>query len=330
MTADAVRPRSPGEDDTSDTMVPEPLVELTDEETVVLFGRDPDLVALPYLDLVPEEEHRLVLQTAYRSLLSRGLIAPVAPGRPPREDGRPEAEASAALAALTQLRTGAPVLLCVSRVEQEECVLRYAHVADEFVVVEDVVEGGLHRFGWVARDRLREALQVFLVPDDAAAGSGAPVTVDVSREGQPDQQEEPLAARPVPSVLESATVTLDVCVRQRLDDGPDTLLGMFLGPGGCWLTRARFGAGGDLTFEPFDPADVGALVDDLVCRAERAVAEAAERHSQPPGAPLPDEEGAEVDPADAGGDDAHREVLHERNLLDDQVGDHEDEGPGDR
>jgi hypothetical protein len=253
--------------------VPETLIELTDEETAVLFGGLEGLVATPYLDEVPEDERAAVLHTAYRSLLARGVILPAPPDRRPREDGRPEVEMTPALDSLADIRDGAPVLLCLQRTVEQDCVLRYAHVVDEFVLVEDVLEGGLHRFGWLERDRLRVCLQDFLVPDDAAAGSGGSVVLS-----QGDARDEGAAAGggapAVPAVLEHASVNIDATVRHLLDDGPGELLGFFLGPAGSWCSRNQFGAGGPVRLEPVQPADVGGLVVALVDEAEDLVARA--------------------------------------------------------
>ncbi|WP_137122934.1 hypothetical protein [Segeticoccus rhizosphaerae] len=249
---------------------PETLIELTDEETAVLFGNLEGLVASPYLDQVPDDERTTVLHTAYRSLLARGVIVAAPPTREPREDGRPEVEMAAGLAFLADIRDGAPVLLCLQRTVDDECVLRYAHVVDRFVLVEDVLEGGLHRFGWLERDRLRACLQEFLVPDGAVAGSGEPVALTSGWAGEqgPGPDDEPPA---VPAVLEQASVNIDATVRHLLDEGPGELLGFFLGHAGSWLSRNQFGAGGAVILEPVEPTQVGRLVEALVVEAEGLV-----------------------------------------------------------
>lgn len=252
--------------------VPRPLLDLTDEEIAVLFGADQGAVATPYLDAIPAAARATALHTAYRCLLANGLVD--APQADSVEDAAERAQQSGSgdlelevemdgvLADIVKLRDGAPVLLCLQRTLADGQALRYAHIVGDFVLVEDVLPTGLHRFGWVEREDLASCLQAFLVPAEAVdgpVGEGAGV-LRVTGDGAHGR--EPLS---------QAMVSVDATVRHVGDDGPGVMLGLFIGPAGTWVTRNRFGEPGEVTFEPVRASMVGLMVQELVSGAEQAV-----------------------------------------------------------
>lgn len=254
--------------------LPRPLLDLTDEEVAVLFGEGESVVATPYLDAVPSTARPAVLHTAYRSLLARGLVRAghgdlleAAVDRAvERGAGRLDLDLELAddLADIVDIRDGAPVLLCLQRTLANDPVLRYAHIVGDFVLFEDVLPAGLHRFAWLARSAFAACLQAFLVPDDAADGPvAAPATLTMAAEDAP-----------MLDLLGQAVVSVDATVRHVADDGPGVLLGLFLGPAGTWATRNSFGAHGEIVIEPVPAASVGAMVLQLVTDAERVVRDA--------------------------------------------------------
>lgn len=254
---------------------PAPLLSLTDEELAVLAGPDQGVVAMPHLEALDPAERDVATCTAYRSMLASGLlVATAAPATPWTADERLstlEVELPAPLDALLRLREAATVLLCVQRDTAQERLVRYVHVLADETLVEDVLEGGLHRFGLLHRTELAASLQAFLVPDDAPDGVGEAIRVGGSGAGGVAAG---LAAEAI-EVTGDCLVSADAAVRYDGDDGPGTLLGLFIGPHGTWLTRNDFGAGGDVVLEPAGAASVGRLVEELVCEAQARVARSA-------------------------------------------------------
>ncbi len=249
---------------------PAELFDLTDEELAVLAGEDQGVVALPYLEELAGPARDQALHTAWRSMLARGMVElSGTSGEEAVDSGT--AEVCADVSAVLHVRAGAPALLCLQRTLTEETLLRYVHLVDDTALVEDVLPEGLHRFGWLERAELEAGLQSFLVPADAVPGTGEPMTVDPQRLAGNSESDDALT-QVLAKDLGSPAVLVDATVRYEGDGGPGVLLGFSIGAVGCWMSRNDAGSGGSVQLDPIGPGRVGALIAELVQRAESRAA----------------------------------------------------------
>jgi hypothetical protein len=220
---------------------------LTDEELRVLDGGN-SMVVAPYADQVAEAERDPVLRTAFRGLVARGIIDPAPPAEPagpvddPVDGVDPElAPVDVMLRAdvqtLATLRTNAVQVVAVARTAKGGQDYWYAHSIEEITLVEEVSQDGLHRFALAQTDQLPELLVAATVLTDAAAGVGAPLTVDAT-----DPEPEAVLAQ-----LGQGYLRADILVRHR-DVKVPPVLGVFTGPEGSWTLEA--GAPGDVQCTP--------------------------------------------------------------------------------
>ncbi|HYO86750.1 MAG TPA: hypothetical protein VES01_09900 [Dermatophilaceae bacterium] len=250
---------------------------VTDEELLALHDDPRGVVMLPYAATLPPERLAAAVETARRGLVLRGLLSPQAlrAHLPPEQaNGGDGWDGTFGIAGITgmagmvcdlfMVRDNAEAVLAVQRTTPAgPPLLRYLHLVEDTVLVEDVTAEGVHLFGVLDRADLPGLLQAFLVPPDAVDGT-APV-----RLGQATGNAE-ADPRPGPDIgaLAQAAVTADVVLRQIGDgadaDHPPDLTGFFLGAAGCHRVVARVGAPSPLIAYPVPAARVGDLVAALL------------------------------------------------------------------
>lgn len=204
-----------------------PAITLTDEELEVLVGEVPPVVH-PYLARLPAQVRDTARVTARRSLAARGLLL---------QEDETGGRTWPGLAALLELRGGAPVVAVVHRLvgapaeasgPPSSSLSRYLHVCGEVVLTEDVTPEGVHSFGLEATDRLADLVAGFLVPAQAAPAPAPGRAVRV----------RPSPADPVPADLGDPTVMAEATVLHAAAVEPPPLLTVALGPRGCFLGRS--------------------------------------------------------------------------------------------
>lgn len=142
-----------------------PLVQFTDEE-LLLLGADHPVVDTPYLSSLQPAQRALAAQVAYRSLCSHGAVA---------VDGGAGMELPESYVTMLRLRAAATSVLVVSKATVDAGIMRYHHLGDDTVVLEDVSDAGAHEFRLVDHRNLVDALRSFCTVDGAADGAGEPV-----------------------------------------------------------------------------------------------------------------------------------------------------------
>lgn len=253
-----------------------PVVTLTDEELAALGHADGPAVT-PYLADLTGPVRDQALATALRGLLARGIVSPP-PGvtTPPHVEGdRVELDLLVrqdVLSVLT-LRRAAATVVAVARTGATNQDFLYAHVVEEFVLLEEVGTDGQHRFALGRSADLGAMLVGAVVHPDAVSGTaGDPVTLRVPA----GEVAGPAAVAVTPPALVAqlgaAYLRSDVTVLRG--DAPGELLGLFTGPNGCWVARTV--AGGGLV--EIAPVDVGRLRGDVRALA----ADAAPPPTSPP------------------------------------------------
>ncbi|WP_246242445.1 hypothetical protein [Flexivirga aerilata] len=225
-----------------------PLVRLTDEE-LVLMGASHPAVAAPFLDGLDPAGRQVATQVAYRSLCAHGLE--------PTADGTalvvPEGVVS-----MMQVRAAARAVLFVSRTTPDGQLVRYHHVGDQIVVLEDVAGDGVHDFALVDHDGLSAALREFVAADGAADGAGPPVVITADALAAGEIDEAPWG---------EVVAQLDVTVWRPHtcdDDGPPVLLGFLLGRRGSWCSRNVAGDKAPIELHPVRPAEVAGAIEALM------------------------------------------------------------------
>lgn len=182
---------------------------------------------------------------ARRSLLARGLLSPV--GLLPEGT-----DLGLLLETLLDVRLAAQALVVVERLLGEgRRDLRLLHLVAEGGVVEDIHPEGLHGLDLVLEGAdLVAAVTEMVVPDDATAGDGPEVTLELSDVGV------------LPDVLRRPTVLAELTL--VLPQGEETGHLVALGPGGCWAGRRSSGRD-VLRLWPVAPGWVEELASSWVC-----------------------------------------------------------------
>lgn len=237
-----------------------PLMVLTDEELEVL-APGPSPVVQPYAAQLEPRDLALARRTATRSLTARGVLARSDRAAPPGVQGP--------VAPLLDLRAGAPVVGVLHRslgapVDQPgepSSLSRCLHVVGDVVLVEDVAPEGVHVFGMVHAERLREVVGEFLLPDGILAP--APDTHpprELSAGAADDWWTATLYQLGGPRLLAEATVLRSV-------PGEPPVLTVAVGPGGCFVGSSEQNPEGAPTF-----TEVGAdgVLDAVLTELEAA------------------------------------------------------------
>ncbi|WP_193609632.1 hypothetical protein [Nocardioides lijunqiniae] len=237
---------------------------LTDEELSVLTP-GPGAVVTPFLSAVPDAERDAVRRTALRGLVARGIVDPPAVDATatptPGSDGT-EVEVDAmvrqdVLSALT-LRQAARRVVAVARTTATGQDFWYAHLVDEIALLEEVGSDGLHRFALGHTAALAELLAGATLHPDAADGTGEPVVLTGSPDGEaPPELLEHLGA---------AYVRADVLVIDADRDERPAMTGLFTGPRGSWSVVAD-PATGRVSARPETVASLRGRVEALAAEA---------------------------------------------------------------
>ncbi|MDF8263257.1 hypothetical protein [Luteipulveratus flavus] len=240
---------------------PMPLARLTDEE-LVLLGSEHPAVVLPHYEELSEAAQAVAVRTAHRSLLAHGAE--------PGADGR-SVLVPQEVSDLLDVRHGAEWVLVVRRchnVERDgatvsEVTTTYAHAVDDFALLEQVGDDGVHEFHGLERRGLAGALQHRLTASGVCEGRGDPVRLDLEAvaHGHGDVGLDRLG--PI-------VVQIDATVWRRGPQAAPVLLGVMLGAEGSWATRAAFGERGPVVLEPIGVGDVGGLVAGLLTTVVRS------------------------------------------------------------
>ncbi len=240
------------------------LLTLSDDELLSLGTDHRGLVWSPATGGLSAGVRDAVWASARRGLVARGLLV----------DLRRDALRHPDLEALLTVRDNSESVMVIQRTLAGPRVdLRYCHLAAETVLIEDVTADGLHHFSVGERASMAGMLAGFLVPTGAADGHQgwrlAP------SEFCPDDLTTPNGPL---RLLAEAKVTADIVVRSLHEPDPGSnrasglgsvrgsarrpipprspeLIGVFLGPTGCYLSRAE--PTGDVVFSPLRVAEVG-------------------------------------------------------------------------
>lgn len=231
---------------------------LTDEELAVLTDTHPVAVT-PHLSLRSPKERGPLVETAYRSLVARGIITPPtaeARARARAELAQARAEAAEAarpghtratsrdvtvdvairedVSALITLRRSARRVVAMARTTSAQQDYVYVYLVDDVALVEIVSNDGFHRFSLVRRDDVPVTVAQAALHAEAADGYGEPVDLGNPADGDPTPGE---------AMLEQAGEALLRCDLTVLDaENPHPeMLGIFSSPRGSWLMRAAWG-----------------------------------------------------------------------------------------
>lgn len=242
---------------------------LTDEELDVLCDGAHDVVVLPHLSTLEQEQARLARRVAERSLAARGLLSPVSLADPQTVAVHP------LLAPLLQMRRGAPVVVVLHRTATAELsssaaqarfsLTRYLFVLDGACVCEDVTAHGVHTLSMARAEHLADVLVEFLVPPGASAPPGT-----ASVQGDPADLPGTLRRLGDPVVLAESTV-----LHPWVPPGQAPARLLLLGPSSCF--HAALGQAGRWVCRPASPEGlVGLLVDEVAAACGRVAQERGE------------------------------------------------------
>jgi hypothetical protein len=218
-----------------------PLAVLTDEELAVLAG-DGGLVVTPFSATFDDAEREVALRTAYRGLVARGIVDPPTPQARVEAIGEPAVELQVRqdVLSIVTLRAAASAVVAVARTTVVHQDFWYAHVVEEFALLEEVGTDGMHRFALAPVDDLPALVVAAVVHPETGDGSGEPIPLE------PGATEPPLD---IAERLGTALLRSDVVIRW-IGDEQAPLLGLFTGPAGAWVVEAREGSGDALTATP--------------------------------------------------------------------------------
>ncbi|AKU16443.1 hypothetical protein [Luteipulveratus mongoliensis] len=251
----------------ADAREPVWLARLTDEE-LVLLGAEHPIVVLPHYEELPPASQDVAVRTAHRSLLARGVEV--------ADDGR-ALRVPQEVSDLLDVRGGAEWVLVVRRrvtvrddswpsgdggpggaapTREVETQL-YGHLVDDFVLLEEVDATGQHEFHALDVPALDDVLRGHLEHPDVVDGVGSTITLDLEgiAHGEGDVHLEQLGR---------VTVQVDATLWRRGPQPAPVLLGLMLGPDGCWASRAVYGAKGPVVLEPVPVSALGELVTSLL------------------------------------------------------------------
>lgn len=228
------------------------LAVLTDEELVALGAAHP-IVGLPHYERLSATAQQVAVSTARRLLLARGDQPEQPETIPLHQQVSDLLDVRVGASRVLVLRRSVTILAAGTRQQVE--TERYAHMIDEFVLLEDVSAHGLHRFWACGTDLLADTVADFVGHPQLRNGAGPPVTLDPTG-GGPDGTGLPQ--------LGELPVTVDVTVWRRGPQPPPTMLSLLLGRDGCWATHHGYGVRGPAVLNPVAMAEVGGLVTALV------------------------------------------------------------------
>lgn len=237
---------------------------LTDEEIAVL-ARPGGIVVSPYLTTLEDGQVELARRTAYRSLLARGVVDPPTPEAVGRaldaRDGSVDLPVRQDVLTVMTLRRSARAVVAVARTTSLTQDFWYAHLVEDVLLIEEVSGDGLHRFALAHDHQLADLVVDAAMAPEAGDAAGEPVPLEVD-------PQDPTPPTAVAEALGEALVRSDVVVRYVGDQDPP-LLGMFTGPGGCWLVTAR--PGSTPVAEPLAAEELRRRIHDLVGQARAEV-----------------------------------------------------------
>lgn len=206
---------------------------LTDEELSVLTS-GPGVVVTPYLDTVPEAALDAVRRTAFRGLVSRGLVDTPDPAAADRTAG--EVLVREDVRSAVTLREAARTVVAVARTATGRQDFWYAHVVREVVLLEEVGPDGLHRFALARAADLPELLVAAAIAPGAADGVGEPVYLDAEVDAEPPPE---LAVRLGEAHLRADVVKVGAgSVIAPARTHRPVLTGVWTGPAGSWSVLA--------------------------------------------------------------------------------------------
>lgn len=239
--------------------------QFTDEELCVLTP-ERGIAMLPLISEMSEDHRHIAEQTAYRSLIARGILQPPSqegdePQQPAASDPtKPLAQLPEVLADMLTLREGAEQIVAVSLMTSIGEESRYAYAAGAVVLEEHVDAAGFHTFYVGSRDRLTDIVMSWALHPAATDGEGA--------ELPPTDPEEVVPPEELLETLGDALLRADIVIRY-VDDSAPPLIGIFSGPGGTWLSIARLGSGEQVRIAPVSLASVRRTLDEELAAAPR-------------------------------------------------------------
>lgn len=209
---------------------------LTDEELAVLGGDDP-LAVHPFLDELPADAQAVAKRVAFRGLLARGIVDPpsdeavdAARAAGGRDDTPVDVMVRQDVQSLVALRRGAQLVVALARTTGAGQDYWYGYLIDDMALVEEVTEGGLHRFSLIREEQLLDLLLAVAVHPASGDATGAPVPM----RDDPDRQPPP----PILRTLGQALLRSDLVVRYPGAVAPYPT-SLFTGPAGSWLVSHR-------------------------------------------------------------------------------------------
>ncbi|WP_155859382.1 hypothetical protein [Cellulomonas sp. KRMCY2] len=245
---------------------------LTDEELAVLSVHE-GVAVTPHLSAVSPRDRAPLLQTAYRSLVARGIVEPptaVARARARARLAQDRAEAAAGggsgsdprigvdvqvrqdVGVLLTLRRGAQAVVAMARTAAVVQDYVYVYLVDDVLLVEIVSADGFHRFSLRrTADLLSTVLDTAVLPDAGDGhGDAVPVTIEPGDPTPPDR------------LLDEAGAALLRCdLTVLVPDNPEPLLlGLFSAPSGSWVFESRFGSGDPVLARPVTAAELRVAV----------------------------------------------------------------------
>lgn len=196
------------------------LVRFTDEE-LLLFSADHPIVDAPYLSRLDAAQRQLATQVAFRSLCAHGAVA---------IDGGRGMELPEDVVTMLQVRSCARSALLISKATADIGVLRYHHLGEQVVVIEDVTDDGMHEFRLVDPERLPDEVDAFCTVEGVADGRGDPVSLTVSSFAAGDLARD---------LWGDGVAQFDATVWRagQVPAGEQILLGVLLGTDGSWTSR---------------------------------------------------------------------------------------------
>lgn len=200
----------------------EPMATVTDEELFVLTAgaaSEDRLVPLATMDALSETERRLAARTARRSLVARGVVAPVDPAEVDTATGLVELHVEGPMVPILQLLGDPWPFVLLQRQHLGDSTQVFLTIADRLVLLHDV-RGGLHRFWLFTPEVACRQLAAALDPVGAASTDG-PDDVEVLRAAV---DEPPAAWSALRERIESAQARAQLYARRREDLEPQELL----------------------------------------------------------------------------------------------------------
>lgn len=232
---------------------------LTDEELSVLTRPGPMPVS-PFLDGLRDDQKDAARRSAYRSLISRGVLDPPTPAAvasaAQAADGSLDLQVRQDIASVVALREGARLVVALARTTATGQDFWYAHVVDDVALLEEVSRDGFHRFALVRSKNLATTVVQAAIDPEAGDASGEPEPVS----SPPGDPTPPLALL---ERLGAAFVRTDVVIRHAAETGP-TAFSVLSGPAGCWVIKPATHPGGETSAVPMTALATRQMLEDAV------------------------------------------------------------------